>query len=482
MPSSALPRITVVGLGPAGPELITAETAELLAGGTPVFLRTLRHPAAVDLSVAGSFDDLYESSGSFEDVYATIVERLVEEADAAGEIVYAVPGSPTVAEHTVELLRRDARVDVEIKAALSFTDLCWVALGIDPMAEAVTIVDAHRFVTNAAGRLGPMLVTQVHSADVLDDLVLALDDVAPATATILRGVGTEDQQVEEVDWSELSDRLEPDHLTSLWIPRLAEPVASAFVRFDELVRRLRSECPWDADQTHGSLRTHLLEETYEVLEAIDAVSAAVDDDGAAVGAGDAYADLEEELGDLLFQIFFHARLAAEEGFFTVADVADGIHDKLVSRHPHVFGNADAQATVEGWELNKQVEKGRDSVMDGIPRALPALLHALKTQKRAAATGFTGPDLAWALRDVHDELVEVTEDPSEHEVGDLLYAAVQVARMLDVDPEHALRQASNRFAERFRLVELQARQDEKSFVEMTADEATVRWEAAKAALQ
>ncbi len=470
--TSTTPVVIVVGLGPAGAELLTAETLTLLGSGTPVWLRTARHPAADGLSAAGSFDSIYESMDSFDEVYREIVERLVAEAQQVGQVVYAVPGSPTVAERTVELLRDDSRVEIDIRPALSFTDLCWVALGIDPMAEAVTIVDAHRILADAAGRLGPLLVTQVHSAEVLDDVILALDDIAPETVTILKGVGTADAVVEEVAWSKLARSLDPDHLTSLWIPRLAEPVAAAFMKLDELVRRLRVECPWDAEQTHASLRRYLLEETYEVLEAIDAV-VADEDDG--------YLALEEELGDLLFQVFFHARLAAEQGRFVVADVADGIHEKLVARHPHVFANADPDATVAGWELAKQAEKGRDSMMDGLPVALPALLHALMTQKRAAATGFSGPDLAWALADVREELDEVTEDPSEHEVGDLLYAAVQVARMTNVDPENALRHASTRFADRFRIVESRAIVDGVELGNLGQRELGNRWEQAKAAL-
>lgn len=470
--NSTTPVVTIVGLGPAGSELLTTETLTLLESGAPVWLRTARHPAAADISATGSFDDIYEAEDSFGEVYETIVNRLVDQAQRHQHVVYAVPGSPTVAERTVELLRADSRIRVDIRPALSFTDLCWVALGIDPMAEAVTIVDAHRLLIDAAGRLGPLLVTQVHSADILDDVILALDDIAPETVTILKAVGTPDAVVDEVCWTELAHSLEPDHLTSLWIPRLAEPVAAAFVRLDELVRRLRDECPWDAEQTHASLRQYLLEETYEVLEAIDGVVAEHDD---------GYLELEEELGDLLFQVFLHARLAAEQGRFVVADVADGIHDKLVARHPHVFGDADADATVAGWELAKQAEKGRDSVMDGLPIALPALLLALKTQKRAAATGFSGPDLAWALDDVREELREVTEDPSEHEVGDLLYAAVQVARMTDVDPEQALRLASTRFSDRFRIVESGALADGVELSDLSQDDLAKRWAGAKAAL-
>lgn len=462
--------VVVVGLGPAGPELITNETTQLLRGSAPVLVRTARHPAVEGISYTTSFDHLYETHDTFEAVYQAIVDELASLAAEHGEVVYAVPGSPVVAEHTVELLRLDERVDVVVKPALSFAELAWVALGIDPMTEAVTIVDAHRFVEDAAGRLGPMLVTQVHSAEVLEDVILELDDIAPDTVTILKGLGTPDEQVITVAFDELGAALEPDHLTSLWIPRLSEPVAASFVRFDELVRRLRAECPWDQRQTHGSLRPFLIEEAYEVLEAIDSV---VDDPDAG------YPDLEEELGDLLFQIFFHSRLAAEEGQFTVADVADGIHDKLHARHPHVFGDADAETTVANWEQAKKAEKKRDSVLDGIPVALPALLHALKTQKRAATTGFSGPDLEWALADVADELQEVTDDPSEAEIGDLLFAAVQVARMQAVDPETALRGATGRFAARFRVVEATAMARNIDLTSADMGALTALWREAKA---
>lgn len=439
------PTVIVVGLGPAGPELITTETAELLHGDQPVFLRTSRHPAA-EIVNAPSFDELYETSASFEEVYTTIVDKLVAAAQEHGSVIYAVPGSPLVAEHTVELLRDDDRVAVDIRPALSFADLAWLALGIDPLTAAATIIDAHQFVVEAAGRLGPLLVTQVHNAEVLADVCGALDDVAPESVTLLQGLGTSNEDVRVVPWREVLSTTAPDHLTTLWIPKLAEPIGASFMRFDELVRRLRAECPWDREQTHGSLRMHLLEEAHEVLEAIDLV----EQDPAH------YGELEEELGDLLFQVFFHARLAAEQGQFTVSDVADGIHDKLYDRHPHVYGDADPDHTMANWEINKQTEKQRESLLDGIPPTMPALLTALKVQRRAAATGFTGPDLEWALADVAEELAEVTADPTEHEVGDLLYAAVQVARMTDVDPEHALAAAISRFADRFRRVEAEAR--------------------------
>src|SRR5207248_762564 len=169
----------------------------------------------------------------------------------------------------------------------------------------------------------------------------------PPSATVLHHLGLPEESVREVPWEELDRGAAPDHLTSLWIPVVAAPVAAELVRFAELVRTLRARCPWDREQTHETLTRHLLEETYEVLEAIE-------------GLPGSYPHLEEELGDLLFQVVFHATLAAEEGEFTLADVARGIHDKLVRRHPHVFGDAAADTAddvVALWEEIKRAEKG-----------------------------------------------------------------------------------------------------------------------------
>jgi tetrapyrrole methylase family protein/MazG family protein len=259
---------------------------------------------------------------------------------------------------------------------------------------------------------------------------------------------------------------------------MTDPVGAEFVRFDELVRVLRDECPWDREQTHSSLRPHLLEEAHETLEALDARAAVADDEVDA----DLDDHLVEELGDLLYQIFFHARLGAERGSFTVADVARGIHDKLVVRHPHVFGDQtwdDTRTVLDNWEARKRKEKGRESAMDGVPTSLPALLLALKLQKRAASTGFDrdgGPEVAYV--DVEEELAEVRDDPSEHEVGDLLFAAVQVSRRLEVDPESALRSAARRFEDRFREVERLASSVGLSIADADDAELTALWERAK----
>ena len=419
----------VGGLGPAGPDLLTAGTLRAIEAIEPRFLRTRRHPAAGAVPVAEDFDAVYEQAASFEEVYATIVDALVAAAERHGEVLYLVPGSPVVAERSVALLLGHPAIEVEVLPALSFADLVWARLGIDPVATRARLVDGRRFPVEAAGSAGPFLVAQCDQPHVLSDIKLAVDD-GPEVVVVQR-LGLPDESITTVAWDDLDRDVEPDHLTSLWVPELEAPVAVEVARFADLVRTLRSACPWDREQTHASLTRHLLEEAYEVLDAIDHL----DDAG---GAG--FAALEEELGDLLFQVVFHATLAAEEGQFTLADVARGIHDKLHARHPHVFDPATpatdlAQLTVD-WERRKVQEKGRGSVMDGIPATLPSLAYAAKVQKKAASQGVDWRTLV---------------DGSDPWAAQVL-ALVDEARVAGVDPELALRRTVVALAERYRDAE------------------------------
>ncbi len=483
------PRVVVVGLGPAGPDLVPPATRRVLDGIERRFVRTARHPAAAVVAGAEPLDRFYETEATFDEVYRRIVEHLLTAA-ADGPVVYAVPGSPWVLERTVELLRGEAaggRVELEVVAAMSFLDLAWERLGVDPVDAGVQLVDGHRFAEQVAGRAGPLLVAHCHAPWVLSGVKLAYDE-PPDGALVLHHLGLPDERVVEVDWADL-DRIEVDHLTSVYVEGIGEPVAAAFVRLEELVRTLRTGCPWDREQTHASLRRHLLEETHETLEALDALEEAVPGAGA-VDRPDvdvpAHLDehLLEELGDLLYQILFHARLAAERGSFDLGDVARGIHDKLVERHPHVFGDVvadDADTVLDNWEAAKRVAKGRASALDGIPPSLPALARALKVQKRAASAGFDwpgGPEVAYA--DVEAELAEVRADPSEAEVGDLLFAAVQVARRLGHDPDAALRGAVRRFETRFRFVEREAAAAGVGLADAGAERLATWWRRAKEA--
>lgn len=453
---SIAPRVVIVGLGPAGPELLTEGTRALIGATPPVrrYLRTERHPSGCAVAPATGCDDLYRSAERIEQVYEAIVERLVAAAGRHGSVLYAVPGSPAVAERSVELLVADERVATEVHPALSFADLAWARLGVDPLAEGARICDGQRFGTEAAGERGPLLVAQCDSADVLAGIALSLP--SPETPVwVLHHLGLESERVERVAASELGRWGPVDHLTSLYVPQMAEAPAVELVRFGELVATLRAECPWDRRQTHRSLRRHLLEETYEVLEAIDALPEPPAGDGVLAGQG--YEDLEEELGDLLFHVFFHATLAAEQGQFTISDVVRHVDTKLRHRHPHVFGPAAATSTDEeslaaGWEEIKRSEKGRASAMDGIPEALPALLGALKVQKRAESVGLD----RGGEGDVTARLRQALEVPAarrdEGWLGSLLFDAVELARHRSLDPESALRVASSAAREEYRRAE------------------------------
>ncbi len=419
------PRVVIGGLGPAGADLLTAGTLDAIVRIPTRILRTRRHPAAAAVAEATDLDALYEEADSFEAVYAAIAAAVRTAAEAHGEVLYLVPGSPMVAERSVELLSADPALDVTVLPALSFAELAWARLGVDPLAAGARLVDGRRFAVEAAGHSGPLLVGQCDRSHVLSDLKLSVDD--GPDVVVLQRLGLPDESITTVAWDDLDRAVEPDHLTSLWIPRLAAPVAAEVVRLVELMRILRAECPWDRVQTHDSLGRHLLEETYEVLDAIAGVDEAT---------GEGFHELEEELGDLLFQVVFHSGLAAEEGRFDLADVAKGIHDKLYARHPHVFdpeseGTDLAQLTVD-WERRKVEEKGRGSVMEGIPATLPSLAYAAKVQRKAVSQG-----VDWrALVPDHDPWVVRA------------FELVDEARAAGADPELALRRAVQTLITRF----------------------------------
>lgn len=451
--------VTVCGLGPGGHDRLTAETRNVLAGAARRFVRTLRHPTAdlAELDGAVSFDDVYERADTFDDVYREIAETVATAAIGSDEpVVYAVPGSPLILERSVRRLLTDDRIDVTLLPAISFLDDVWARLALDPVEESVRLVDGHRFEHHAAGERGPLLVAHVHAQWVLSDIKLAIDAGPEQRAVVLQRLGTPDERIFEVAWPDLDREVEADHLTSLYLPEVTEPVAQELVRSVQLMRRLRQDCPWDRDQTHASLRRYLIEETFEVVDALDALTA----------DEPAYADLEEELGDLWFQILFHAELAAEEGQFTIADVARSLHDKMVDRHPHVFGKPDRQAGEQSetppsevlpsealqasWDRIKGLEKDRSSALDGIPTALPALALAAKTLSRASRAGVAA-DFGV------DEVVvgeRATVGIDEATLGRRLFELVALAGRNDLDPEAALRLAVRAAASRFRREELE----------------------------
>ena len=455
--------ITVVGLGPAGPGYLTASTLEAVDGAEVVLLRTARHPSASAVTSrrpdAASFDGLYEKAGTFEEVYRGIVARLLDQAAAGRRVCYAVPGSPLVAERTVELLRRSVPdgLEVVVEPALSFLDLAWERLSIDPLSSGVMLADAASFAEASAGHSGPFLLAQAWSRQVLSEVKLAVEDVPDGQrAVVLHHLGLPDEAVLELDWAEIDRAVEPDHLTSLFVPSVAGTAGEALASLSATVARLRRDCPWDREQTHKSLLRHLLEESYEAMEALDGLG-----DDPAEAPGEAVAHAEEELGDLLCQVVFHATLGAEEGLFSLRDVAASIEEKLVVRHPHVFGDVRAETAADvlaNWEREKDRGKSRTHLLEGIPAAMPSLARAEKVERKLESaglgwerTGEEAPSLSARL----EALLAGPAPGSDAPAGDLLVLLARRLARQGVDAEQAARRALDRLESALGRLEAEA---------------------------
>lgn len=477
-------KITVVGLGPGDPELLTRKAWNTLQQAKRVYLRTRQHPSLENLTEVvelTDFDHLYEEHEHFEDVYSAIVAALVAACQRGEEVVYAVPGDPTVGEATLNLLRRRAQeqgIELELIHGVSFVEPVLGLLEIDGL-EDLAVADAHELAAAYHPPFPPhshALVAQVHSRMVAADVKLTLMNQYPDDhqVVLLVAAGTGDFEQVRMPLHELDHREQFGNEATLYVPPLAEQ--AAFETFQQTVAHLRSPqgCPWDREQTHESLRQHLLEESYEALEAID--------------NGDMQA-LREELGDLLLQLVLQAQIATESGEFRMGDVIADINHKLVRRHPHVFGDSeieDVDQVLTNWEHLKSAEREAEGeskgALDGVPQVLPALAQAAEYQSRAARLGFDWDDVGGVLDKIQEELVEVDEaqghDQQAAEMGDLLFAVVNLSRWLEVDPEAALRGANQRFRRRFTAVERQALESGRALSDMNLEELDVLWEAAK----
>ncbi len=477
--------ITIVGLGPGSPHHLTREAWEVLETSREVWLRTARHPTVPHLPghiILHSFDDLYDSAEDFAEVYRTIAARVLELGRRPEGVVYAVPGHPLVGEASVQQVLKGAQeagLTVRIVDGISFVDAALTALGLDGLDPGLQIYDGIEVAARHHPPLNPdlpALIGQVYSRRLAGDLKLALMNQYPDEhpVALIFAAGTAAQRVIHLPLYEL-DHHETDHLTTLYVPPL--PPVSSFEGFQETVAYLRAPdgCPWDREQTHESLRSNLLEEAYEVIAAID--------------AGD-MDDLREELGDLLLQIVLHAQIATEEGDFRMADVIATIDRKIKRRHPHVWGELQVRNTQEllvRWEHLKRMERnekeGRSGhMLDGVPRALPALLQAHAYGERVARVGFDWSGPEEVAQKVREELAEVegarTPEEVEAELGDLLFAIANWARHLGVEPETALRKANARFARRFRAMEDLAQERGLDMNKMTLAELDRLWEEVK----
>ncbi len=470
----------VLGLGPAGLQSMTLGDYQLIKKANRIFFRTSNHPCAEELLKEGiqaeSFDALYDQESSFEAVYEGIVTRLEQELEKCPEVVYAVPGHPSVAEKSVQLLvdKLSSRFNVEIRPALSFLDPLFSAIPFDPV-EGFLLRNYDALKGSGITGQEWLIIPQVYDSFIASEVKLDLMEVYPdeALVYVVQALGTVQQKVLRSLLYEL-DHQEFDHLTTVIIPPHSEVIS--INKLLGIMKKLRSPegCPWDQEQTHDSLKPSLVEESYEVLEAIE--------------ARDMY-NLAEELGDLLLQVVFHTQLAQESGNFEFHDVLRGIIHKLIRRHPHVFGDVqvnDSAEVVKNWDQIKKEEKGEQeqkTILFEFPRGLPALMLAVKTQKKVGKVGFDWPDLQGPFAKVYEELKELEEAIAEgkgiqEEFGDTLFALVNLSRFLKLDPEESLRKTVLKFQKRFVKMSELALLEGKNLENLSLEQMDEFWEMAK----
>jgi tetrapyrrole methylase family protein/MazG family protein len=477
--------ITLVGLGPGDPSLLTRQAWDLLQNISEIYLRSRQHPTVAGFPPSlrvKSFDYLYQDGESFEYVYDQIVEQILNLGERPEGVVYAVPGHPFVAEATTPRIAsraREAGIPVRVVEGLSFLEAAFAVLEVDPFPHT-TLVDALELAAAHHPSIPPdrpAMIAQLYSPLVASEVKLTLLAIYPDNhlVRLVHGAGTTSVLLEEMPLFEIDRSPHIGLLTTLYVPPLGEN--TSFEAFQELVAHLRAPegCPWDREQTHRSLRPHLLEEAYEVLAALDSA----DPDA-----------LREELGDLLLQIVLHAQIASEYGEFTMSDVLQGIHAKLVHRHPHVFGDLkvkDKQGVIQNWERLKADERRASGaidkgLLDGVAITLPALSQAEAFQKRVARVGFDWSHIQGVIDKIDEEFGEVRQasgpETRAEEIGDFLFAVVNLARWFDVDAESALREANHRFRERFAYIESHARSQGRELSEFSLQEMDDLWNQAK----
>lgn len=479
-------KITVVGLGPGLWKHLTLEGAQTIEKAQRLFLRTKKHPITTDLRNRGirfnSFDSFYDEGMNFEEVYSRIARTLIKEANK-GDLVYAVPGNPAVAEASCYLLvdlAKEKGIEVVTIPGMSFLEIIYDRLRIDP-SKGLQILDGLNRESWRIDKNKGLIITQVYDRITASEVKLKLMKHydGEQRVWVIKAAGMEKAEtIQEIPLYQLDRLSYIDHMTSVYVPASAKGRSYDIGDLIEIMKVLRGEggCPWDRAQDRESLKPYLLEETYEVLDAIEKEDIVL---------------LEEELGDLLLQVVFHAQVAFEEGEFGFDEVVGGICKKLIRRHPHVFDGIaveDGDGALGKWEAVKREEKGAKGytqALRDIPRILPSLMRSYKVQQKAALAGFDWNRIEDVFAKVKEELTELEEvyntgevNRIKEELGDLLFAAVNLARFERIRPELALKEATDKFIQRFASVEEQAQRAGKDLNEMTLAQMERLWQRAK----
>lgn len=470
--------LTIVGLGPGDPLQLTREAWQLLTSADEIALRTRSHPVIQTLPHSvrlHSFDHVSEQSQQYDEVYKTIVSQVLSLAARPQGIIYAVPGHPTIGESTVARILREAsrnRLSVRLVPGISVVDTVCAALSVEPLGSGLQMVDAMEVAARQHPPLQadhPAILGQLFSRELACDVKDRLLSLYPGEhiVTVTQRLGLPDEQVAELPLHQLDRTNGFDYMTALYVPPL--PAPASYASFQEIVAQLRAPagCSWDRAQTHLSLRRDLLEETYEVLEALDSEDVA---------------SLQEELGDLLLHVAMHIQIASEAGEFRLPDVIAAIGNKLIRRHPHVFGDAIVKNEAEllrNWEAVKQKERADNgasaSMLDGVPTALPALAQAQGFLERARRYGLAMDE--WQREAVQELLLTLSgnEAVDLNLVGRGVFALVALAAMRSIDLESALRTENMAFARRVASAEAAAQQRGQELAQMSPEEQAGLWE-------
>jgi tetrapyrrole methylase family protein/MazG family protein len=473
-----MPGVTIVGLGPGDPNLLTIEARGVLAAAPEIHTPKARHPALAVLPPSTAVIAVEAPS-------AALVQELLALGRRPQGVVYAVPGHPLVGDAAaaalIDACRREG-LPCRVVAGVSLLETACEALGIDAVAAGVQLVDPLDPHPDP-GR--PALLAPLPGAahlPTLRDALLAL--YPPDHAAVIVSTAASPPMRRELPLAALADAAPPDEparlpdgQACLYLPALPpERNLRTFDGLEAIVHRLRAPggCPWDRAQTHESLKRFLLEEAYETLAALD--------------EGDP-AKLREELGDLLLQVLLHTEIASESEEFRLADVVESIGRKLIRRHPHVFGDVRVETpeqVVDNWEAIKRDERAGDRpLLADVPAAMPALAHSQALQSRASSVGFQWPDVERVLEKLVEELEELSkvEDAAERrdEMGDVLFVLTSVAQRLGVDAEEALRLAARKFRERFTRMEALAQERGRDLMQLSLSEMEALWQEAKDSL-
>lgn len=480
-------KIVILGLGAGDLDQLPLGVYKKLKGAELVCLRTKEHPVIHALKEEGiqfeAFDSVYEKYERFDQVYEEISEILLKKAETES-VVYAVPGHPLVLEKTVQLLitkGKERGTEIEIGGGQSFIDSIFQSLLIDP-ADGFQLLDGTDLHRDEINLNQHVVIGQVYDTYIASNVKLTLMEKLPDDymIVIVTAAGTELELLQEIPLYELDRAVKVDNLTTIYVPPVNDETIlyKEFAKLRQVIAELRGPngCPWDKKQTYQSLKKYLIEEAYELIEAIN---------------NDDIDHMIEELGDVLLQVMLHSQIGEDDGYFSIDDVIYGITAKMIRRHPHVFGNVEVNNVsdvLKNWEEIKNGEKGLQeaSLLDKVGTSMPSLMRAYELQKEAAKVGFDWQETAPVLEKIREELQEFEDEINKSEqnentlkeFGDLLFAFVNLARFYKIHPEEALIATNQKFARRFQFVEKRVKESGKGFTDHNLEELDQYWDEAK----